>query len=810
MLSALSLKAYRRSPAFLAGILFTLALGIGANTAVFSLVEAVLLRPLPYRDQDRLVMLWRGRVQQTGFSRSIATPSLLQGWRESGADVVDVAGIKGVGSLDAQMDYATPAGTERLRGAFVTPNFFDVLGSRPSVGRLFTAADDAPGLGERLVLGHAFWQRAFGGDPGIVGRQITLTSGAGRTRASRSYTVVGVLPPDFKFTYPEDVEVMALIPWAGVSAEIPNAILYQAVGRLRDGVSFDAAAARLTAAHAAMRPQEAALPDDRRSTVRLERIADSVVGDTRPTLGLLAGIALVLLLITCATVANALFIRVTERQREMGLRAALGASRARLIRQVLGEGLALSTVGVVLGVTVAAALMPVLRTLVPPGLPRGNEITLNAAILIYAALLTAFVTILAALAPALRGAKADVVDVLKRSAGSVSADRLTVRWRQALVAAQAGLAAALLVAGALLVLSFWRLAHVQRGFDGAGVLTAEMRVVDARPLEALRALQDRLVEQVRAIPGVADVGLTTAVPFRGVDFLSNVDLIGKGEFTAFANNRSVDAGYFRVMRIPLMRGRLFSDDDRPGAMPVALVSESFARKAFGGADPVGRQLWFDHPIKGPVTVVGVVGDLRNNSLAREPMPAVYVARAQHPNGLICLVVRPHPGTGDLSRELRGAIRIADPALPAMRLSTIEQIERDSTADRRFYTAAAIVFAALALLLTVAGLTVVVGRAVVERTKELAIRASLGATGGRLRWLVLRQGLQPVAAGVAAGLAAAVWAAPALAPFLYNTAPRAPWIYVVVGLTITAAAAGGGLFAALRVGGVTPATMLRSE
>jgi predicted permease len=801
-------RAIGHARGFFSGVLLTLALGIGANAAVFSLVKAVVLQPLPYAHEDELVMVWREFVQPGAPSRGATTPRFLLGWRDRAAVVLDVAGVMNHRSLSAQMDLDIDTGAERLRGAFATSNFFQILGARARLGRTVTADDEAAGALQTVVLSDALWRRAFGADPTIVGRSVTLVTGRGARRLPRHFVVIGVLEPAFRFSYPEDVEVWAPTSWSAVAAEPPDSILYHVVGRLRPGVTLAAAASRLAALHQTISPTPD-VPESRRQTTRIEPIHDSVAADATPAMALVSGVALLLLVIACATTANALFVRVSERRRELALRTALGATGGRLLRQLLTEGLVLATIGTTLGLALAALLMPLLRQLVPASMPRGDEIALDPSVLAFAAAAITLVTLLAALVPAWRGSRLGTADALKRSAASVSSDRSTSRWRRGLVGLQAALASALLVAATLLLISFWRLTTVPLGFETGGMLTVEMREIGAasRDVDRLRAKQEDIAARVAAIPGVRAVARTSAVPFRGVDWRRNYD-ITTGQSVS-ANERQVDPQFFALMRIPLRRGRLLTSADRPGTPNVAVVSEAFARAAFGEGDPIGRTIGIGDAAANPA-IVGVVGDVRYASYHSEPQPAVYLAAAQQPSELVCLLIDASPGTQGLERAVRQAIRDVDPMLPAMKFAALDEVLDQSLADRRFYTATTGVFGGLALVLTLAGLVVIVMRTIVERRKELAIRTALGASGPGLRAQVVWQGLQPVLWGVALGLTGAFGAAAALAPFVFGVSPREPAIYPAIGALLAGAAAMAGWLAAHRATRLAPAWVLRAD
>jgi putative ABC transport system permease protein len=788
-------RIFRRAPLFYAGLLATLALGIGANGAVFGILQAVLLQPLPYDHPDEVVMVWRARADAPAGQRGLLTPEMARDWREQSKDVfTGVAAIRSwAGSADAQFDLVLGDRAERLRGALATPDFFDLLGVRAARGRLFGPGDEQSA--ERpVVLTDGLWRRAFGGDPAIVGRSITLVAGV-RPRGPRGFTVIGILPPAFRFTYPQETEVWTLQS----RAEPGGGICCHAVARLKPGVSFASASARMAAIRSHL------------DSARIERMHDWVVGETRPSLLLLAGVACLLLAMACATVANALLVRMAERRQELAVRGSLGADRARLVRQLLTEGVVLSTAGALAGTLAAAAIAPAVRRLVPAAVPRADEIAVNGSMLLFGIAAAGLTTILAALAPAWRGAGVDVAAALKAASG----DRVTARWRQALVGVQVAVATVLLVAAALLITSFRRLGQVPLGFDGSQVLTVEMRMLDQRyqgtwlsdtafvQSGALTAFRKDLVQRVAAVPGVLDAGLTSAVPFRGTDFRPVLHAVGQTR-TVAGNGRFVDAGFFRVMRIPLLRGRLFSANDTAASPRVALVSESYAREMFGTEDAVGRQI--DHD--GPTGVVGVVGDVRYVALDRDPQPAVYFPAAQGPSLVVCLVARTAPDGGDVGSAIRRVVHDLDPALPAMQMTTIDRIVDDSIANRRFYTTATGAFAGLALALTIAGLVVIVARSVVERRRELAIRSALGATAARMVRLVMGRALLPVAAGAAAGLAGAYAGSSLLDRFLFEIGPREPAIYAAAASLIVFVAAMAALAPARRAAAIAPAQVLR--
>lgn len=804
---ALAARRSLRAPWFSAGLAAVLALGTGANAAIFSLVYTVLLRPLPYERPDEVVMVWQARGTAANW-RAHTTIETVLAWRDaSKASFSDLAIFKlWDGNREASIDLVLGDRAERLRGGLVTSNFFRVLGVSAALGRVFTPEDEAAGNTDLIVLGDGVWRRAFDADPAIVGRQIVITTGDSRNRRPRPYVVAGVLPPVFKFTYPLDTELWLVDPWAAVEASPRGAIMFNgAVGRLKPGVPFGDAAARMV--DVASRSNNASVPVERRTTTRLEPISEWVVSAIRPSLLLLAGTSAILLVIACATVAGALLVRMAERHRELAVRASLGAEPWRLGREAVSEGLVLGLFGTAGGVLLAVVTLPVFRALVPSAVPRADEMGLTLSLFVFAAGIACLVGVLSALVPAFQASRIDVAPALKRASGTASADASTGRLRRGLILLQTAISTALLVACILLAASFWRLGRVDLGFDGREVLTVEMRLREPRYFApgVMARLQDDMLARIRAIPGVLEAGFTTAVPFRGTDWSMALTRTGEGR-RVFANGRMVDASFFSIMKIPLRQGRLFTSADVSGSPRVAIASQAFARQMFGDSSPLGRTFDLD----GPVQVVGVVGDVRYVSRDKEPQPAVYLPRTQQPSELMCLVLRTAPGMTHMGAALRAAIRDVDPTLPPMHLTTVDRIVTESVADRRFYTAATVAFAALAVLLTAIALVIVIGRAAVERRRELAIRAAVGAPVNHLIALVARQTVVPVLGGVAVGLLTAWFGASVLQQFLFEMEPRDPLVYgLACALTITVAGVSS-LLPARRVGQVSPAVVLRGE
>ena len=802
----LAARMFRRSPGFYAGLALVLAIGIGANAAVFSVLRAVLLQPLPYADPSRLVMLWRSypnapRPQGApALSRGVMTGPMILGWqREVSPDYGDVAAILSwEGNLESQFDYVAGDRALRLRGGLVTPNFFSLLGVSATVGRVFAPSDsDGP---PAVVLSYALWKREFGADRSIVGQPIALTTGRGKARARRMFVVAGVLPREVHFTYPGETELWALMPWSAVRAYDGRVIAFEGVMRIRRDRTLDDVRARArefrTGLLSSTRPENQA-------AIVPEPMHDWVVGTVRPSLELLAAVAGLLLLITCVTTASALLARASARHHELAIRGAIGASRMRLVRQLFVEGVALSVCGTVLGVALAAALLPALERLVPSSMPRVGELAVSLPLVVAAVLLAVVTVILAAVAPAFGAVRRDPAGQLGTSHARSSASTSVVRLRHGLVGLEAAIATSLLVSAGLLLVSFWRMGRVPLGFDGRDVVTVEMRLLDPkyRDQALVARLQEDLLVRVRAIPGIDAAGITSAVPFRGVDFF----MVFGDERTGPkpANVRYVDPGYFSVLNIPLLRGRLLDATDRAGSPNVSVISESFARSMFGDADPVGRRIEQRE-------VVGVVADVRYTGYDKNAGPAVYIPAAQSPSELFCLVLRAPAGLESVAPAIRRAVHDVEPTLPPMKLATIEAILDASMANRRFYTVATAAFAAVALTLTVVGLVVVISRVVIERRRELAIRSALGATFGRVARAAASPVIVSITIGAGVGVAAAFAASRSLEQFLFHVAPRAPSIYAGVSALVIGVAVLAALFPVRSLSRVPLVSVLNSD
>jgi putative ABC transport system permease protein len=804
-------RAAWRRPTLTGLTILTLVLGIGANTAIFAVARGVLLRPLPYQDPDSLVMIWQSS-DSPGSSRGIATPGMLREYRARASAFTDIAAVElWRGNQSAQVDLVGPDGAERLRGSLATPNFFSLLGVNAAIGRTFVDNDE----GGTVVLSDALWRRRFGADPAIVGQTVDLASGRGRSR--QRFQVIGVLPARFRFTYPEDTELWLPLPWAGVASATQAALQYSLVGRLKPGINVETANGDLAAVVASLRADVPRMYD--RLNPWVESAHEWSVGRVRPAVRLIAGVTLLLLLIACLNVASLLLAQAAARRREFALQQSLGASRARLIRQLLTESAMFTAVSVVAAILLVAVLQQAIRAILPPLMPRVDEIAIDFTTVAWTTGIGALTLLLAGLLPGWRSTRIDPQAELMLGGRTTSGGRAAARLRQGLTVLQISAASLLLIGGTMLLQSLWNLQHVDLGFDGTSVLTQEIRLMGPAYREGTNqlAFQDRLLERVRQIPGVRAAATTSAIPLRGVDFRLQLPVPGANE-RVLANRRHVDPEYFNLMRIPLVRGRLLTVADNGAAARVAVVSEALARAMFADGQALGQHLPYQvmaptgppRQITQTMEIVGVVGDVRSLRVEDAGGPAFYVPYAQMPSDLICLVIRADAGADHIAAAVRSAIREIDPNQPAALMTTVGDVVAQTIADRRFYAVATVAFALIALVLTVAGLYGVMVIGAAERLRELGIRVALGATRRALVAMLLRQGLGPVILGALFGGLVAAWAVQFITSYLFGVAQVGAPIYLSVTVLVTIGGLIACLFPARRASMADPMEALRSE
>jgi putative ABC transport system permease protein len=788
-----------RAPGFAAAALLTVALGIGATTAMFSIVYGVVLKALPFEEPERLVHLWTW-APKLGLPRAFVGVANARDWREQNRVFEDIALVRRIGNFNLTGE----GEPERLLGARVTWNLFPLLGVSPLLGRTFTAEEDQPD-GERVViLSHALWRRRFGGDPDIVGRTIQLSG--------EPHTIVGVMRPDF--TYPgREFQLWApLAPPPEAFAERLNWGLV-GVARLRDGVTLDHARADLATINARLARQYPATNDSVGTVV--EAMHEDIVSPVRTPLYVLLGAVGGMLLIGCANLANLLLARGLSRRRELAVRATLGASRGRLVAQSVTEVIPIFLIGGAVGVIAARWALAAIVPLLPADLPRAEYIGLHRPVLAVAAGALGTITLLAGIWPAVGAGRAGLGASMAELSRSSTGGAQRMRVRDLLVVSQIAITLLLLVGASVLMRSFTELRQVDPGFRAERVFSAHLAVPRSEyPTDrAIADLYARMLERLRALPDVEWAGMVNRLPLGGANQNGTLvleDARGQIELKLTTNWRTVTPDYFRAMGIPLVRGRTFTDADHADAPPVGIIDERLARLAWPGQDPIGRR--FRLPLSDApwVTIVGVVGDIRHETLDADAAPHAYWNYRQRTQDRAALVVKTRGDPAALTRSVSAVVGAVDPDLPLYDVRTLEAVVERSLARRWLQTAVLGSFAAIALLLASIGVYGVIAYAVGQRLREFGIRMALGARRRDIVSLVLRRGARLFLVGAVIGISGAVLAVRVLTSLVYGVSPldlpsfvAATVILLVVGLTAC-------YLPAQRAARADPTVALRSE
>jgi putative ABC transport system permease protein len=802
-------RSLRSSKTFTAVALVVLALGIGASTAIFSVVDAVVLRGLPFDEHDRLVALGERRPAgrfadptRDPQALSSAAPQNYIDWAAQQQVFESIAAIAG-GSFTLREPGAEP---EDLRAQRVTAGFFDVLRIRPALGRAFTAENEVEGRHRVAVLSDALWHRRFGGDPNIIGRAIPLEGG--------SFEVAGVLPPEV--TYPvgapraTDLWVPYVVPQTERIRNPKSFSIYlQTIARLKPGVSLEQAQAQMDQIAAAL---EKAHPKwNKDSKVGVRPLRDHVVGArTKSWMLMLLGAVGIVLLIACANVANLLLARASAREREVGIRAALGAGRWRLIRQLLVESLVLSIVGTVLAVILAWWAVQILRTAMPEGVPRISQIALDLRVLGAAASMSLVTGMLFGIFPALQLSKPDLTQALKDGArGSVGAARQ--RLRSTLVVAEVALAVVLLVGAALFIGSFITLMRIDPGFDPENVLTVQVspRFEPGKAMADFAPAFAEIVDRLSQIPGVVHASVISGgMPLGGSMSVTSLTVPGKTfEKDEGISIRQVTPDYHRVLRIPLRSGRLLDPADRKGVAGAVLINESAARKYFAGENPVGRAVKIND---GDRTVVGVVGDVHQSSLETEPRTEAYVPMAQDRAGFGELVIRTSGSPYDVLPAVKAAVLHVLPDVPLRNVRTMEELMARRVAQRKLNMLLLGLFGLLGLVISAVGIYGVMAYVVSQRTREIGVRMALGATRSKVVGMVLKNAGTLVVIGLAIGGLGAWYLSAAAKTFLFRIEANDPRAFAVALGSLALAALVASAIPARRAASVDPMVALRAE
>jgi putative ABC transport system permease protein len=807
-----SFRQLSRARGFTVAAVLTLALGIGANTAIFSVINAVLLKPFGYPDPDRIVQFMLTMPQ--GPARGASVPDFHL-WRQQTRVFQDVSAYD-VGGHGLNLTGSMP---ERIHGLHVTADYFRLFGARMLLGRTFTTQEDSPNGGNVVVVSYNLWKRKFGGDPHIVGKAISLEN--------EPFTVLGVTGPRFQTEPAEDVWV----PFQFDLNSNDQAHFYFVAGRLRPGVALDQANAELKlAANEARRKYPLADPE---LGYKVEPLRDAVVGDARSSL-LMIGIAVsFVLLIACANVANLLLVRATARKREFAIRAALGAARGRILRQLFTESILLSLAGGVLGLALGLIGAHTLLAVSPGDLPRidenGSPVGVDWRVLVFTLAVSLFTGILFGLFPALGASRPDLNGALKESGNRQGSGFRQSKARSLLVVSEMSLAIMLLIGAALLIRTFIALRAVNPGFDYHNVLTIDMSLAGAR--FAKTASVSRLARDARqrlnAIPGVEASAATCWPPLEsrfGLPFIVVGRPPGSSTETGDGLWMDVSPGYFDVFKIPILRGRDFTEQDDAAAPPVVLINETLARRFWPHEDPLGQQIIIGKGI-GPVfqdaprQIIGIVADTRDAALQLLPENSMIIPQAQEPDGMTALglqfgpivwVVRTRVEPQQVAAAAAEQLRQASGGLPVARIRTMDEVMLRSTAREDFNMLLLAIFAGSALLLAAVGIYGVMAYSVAQRSQEIAIRMALGADRATIRNLVMRQGMLLAIAGVLVGVGAALGLTRLIASFLFGVKAWDPVVFLVVPVLLTSVASLAVWVPARRAACLDPITALHIE
>jgi putative ABC transport system permease protein len=797
-----AVRGLRKKPLFTAAAVLTLALGIGANSAIFTVVNAVLLRPLPYPAPEGLMMLWTSNPRQ-GYAKDVSSYPNFDDWRRQSASFERLSAyFHGSFTLTQAGDPA------RIEGAVVTPGFFETLGVAPALGRTFGPREGVAAGARVAILSHGLWQTRFGGDPAIVGRTVMLNSVA--------HEVLGVMPASF--AHPETAVVWTpLAPSERLAPVMQSRSSYwlQVVGRLKPGIDRRAAQSEMDTIASALERQ---YPDANAGIgVRLVSMHEEIVGDVRQPLLILFGTAALVLVIACANVANLLLARAASRQRELAIRTALGAGRRRLIVQLLTESLVLAAVGGAAGLVLAAWGIQTLPSLAPSNLPRLTSVRIDTSLILYTSLASLVTGLVFGAAPALQSTAATAGEFLKDRRAESHGVRGR-RLRAAVAIAEVAVALVLVIGAGLLVRSFIAMNNVDLGFDARGILAVRVELPRARYSEdaQITAFFSDLASRLRALPGVESVGLGSSIVRAPQS--STLSVHGQPAQDPNVPNLSVPYDsvtpeFFTTLRIPLRRGRLFTSADGPATQRVVVVNESLARRFFPDDDALGKRVTYDDPDDAQarwLTIVGIVADTRRGGVDREPRAELYYPLTQLPDRWMYVLVRTSGDPLSLVRPAQAQVWAIDPNQPTASVRSVEAILANAQANRRFTTLLLGLFSIVALALAAIGIYGVIAYSTAQRVQEIGIRMALGASRTNVLTSVLKEAVVIGVVGLALGIAAALALTRFLSGLLFGVGARDPMTFVALPLGLLLVAVLAALIPATRAVRVSPLVALRGD
>jgi putative ABC transport system permease protein len=792
-----------KKPGFTLIAVITLALGIGANTAIFSVVNAVLLRPLPFKDPERLVWVWgtAPKISQTNHS-----PVEFLSYQAQQTSFTEMAAYRNMPFT------VTGAGEpEYVQGVIVSPNYFSLLGVPAARGRVFQPEDVRPGAPRVAVFSHDLWQKRYGGDPNLIGRSLTING--------ESATVIGVMPPNFQLNLNNELWLSPrqIVPdfqmnYRGDTLALREIHYLKALGRLKPGATIEQAQAELNVVAARLEQQ---FPDQAGRGAQVVSLRELAVGDAQGTLLLLFGAVGLVLLIACANVTNLLLTRTAARYREIAIRAAVGASRFSLIRQLLMESVLLSLAGGLAGWLLALWGVDLLLSLSPGGMLRLPETRLDTTVFLFTMAVSVAAGLIFGLAPSLAASKTDLVSALKESARSVSAGLGRNRLRQALVVAEVALAIVVLVGAGLLVGSFARLMAVKPGFDPNNLMTMMVTLTSERygTMAANTRFIKELTASLEALPGVQDVAISDDFPIEGTDTHDYPEIEGRGaapENRILTGLHVINARYFEAMGVRLIKGRVFTERDDAKGPPVVIINEAMANRVWPNEEALGKRIRFGGPTMGWGEIVGVVENVKHDGLHLADSPHCYEPHLQQPWPFLAIAVRARTNQAALLASVRQAVRKIDPNMPIANPRPMEERMGEVLATRRLALALFSLFAVVALLLAAIGLYGVMSYGVTQRAHELGLRIALGATSSDTLKLIIGQGMKLAALGVALGVGGALAVSRLMANLLFGVSATDPLTFAVIALLLTLVALLACYIPARRATKVDPMIALRDE